>query len=190
MSDENHYFSVAYSLNINVSVQPEGATLPDHEQFLREIPASFKLAEPQSQLPEINSALQSLGDAGAALQRYLKHQSDKINTLLSYVLSLQDDADTRVKTTHFGGSELAFPWPEQIAEGQLLQLKIFLPEEATAIYCYGRVIRCSTEEPFNIECEYALIRDEDREALVRASLHVQSKLLQARAEARRAHDNK
>ncbi|MFM2479852.1 PilZ domain-containing protein [Celerinatantimonas sp. YJH-8] len=188
MNEDTSYFSVAYQLNINVSVLPASQPLPEYSTFLEEIPESFRMTSPHSYSTDLSSSLQSLGEAGVMLQRYLKSQADKLDMLLSYVLSLQDDPAARTQTTHFGGSQLRFHWETPLATGQQLQLKVFLPEEATAIYCYGRVTACSSTSPFNIECEYALIREEDREALVRASLHVQSKLLQARAKARQSHD--
>ncbi|CAG9296620.1 PilZ domain-containing protein [Celerinatantimonas diazotrophica] len=186
MSDETSFFSVACQLNLNVEPLPEQTDLPDYEQFLNQIPESFKLAgSQQNQLTDISSSLQSLGEAGGALKHYLKAQAEKLDQVLTYVLSLQDDPRFRTGSTHFGGSQIRFSWNEVLQVGQLVKMKIFIASEACAIFCYARVVEVMNQQPFNIACEYALIREEDREALVRASLHVQSKLLQERANARR-----
>ncbi|CAG9001189.1 MAG: hypothetical protein CENE_03207 [Candidatus Celerinatantimonas neptuna] len=186
MNDEPSYFSVAYQLNLNVAPLPWESELPEYSDFINAIPESFRLASAgQNRLENIATPLQTLGEAGVALQHYLHAQAEKLNMLMSYVLSLQDDPHKRTHTTHFGGSQLQFNWPEPLRLDQLVEIKLFIPEEATAIYCYGRVKEIADrQQSFNIACEYALIREEDQETLVRASLHVQSKLLQKRAKAR------
>ncbi|MFM2484148.1 PilZ domain-containing protein [Celerinatantimonas yamalensis] len=189
MNDETSYFSVSYQLNLNIKPLPIGTELPDYEQFLNAIPESFRLAASnQNRVSDIGTSLSALGEAGVALQRYLKAQADKLDMILTYMLSLQDEVAARTQSTHFGGSQIRFHWPTTLEVGQLVEMKIFLSDEATAIYCYARVIDVINNEPFNIACEYALIREEDCESLVRASLHIQSKLLQARANARQQHD--
>ena len=66
---------------------------------------------------------------------------------------------------------------------KLLRLKIFVREEASAVYCYGRVTDIVAEEDRSlITVEYALIRDDDRELLIRAGMHEQSRQLKERAE--------
>lgn len=186
MNEESSYFSVAYQLNLNVAPLPWASSLPEYGDFINAIPESFRLASAsQNRIENITTSLQTLGEAGIALQHYLHAQADKLNMLMSYVLSLQDDSNKRTHTTHFGGSQLQFIWPEPLRPEQLVEIKLFIPEEATAIYCYGKVKEITDhQQSFNIACEYALIREEDQETLVRASLHVQSKLLQERAKAR------
>ena len=68
---------------------------------------------------------------------------------------------------------------------QIVRLKIFLREEAAAIYCYGQVKQLDgSEHGTHVLLDYVRIREDDRELLVRASLHVQSKQLKLRAQER------
>lgn len=189
MSDDSPFFSVAYCLDLNIKPLPDDFTLPSDAEFDSQIPESFKLASPDfNQTNDIANSLKSLGDTGNALAHYLKTQAERLNQILTYVLAMQDDPQFRTSSTQFGGSRLQFEWPILLSTGQLLEIKIFLPEEACAIYCYGQVIE-NDHQSGHITCEYVQIREEDQEALVRASLHAQSKLLQARAKARQEnHD--
>ncbi len=68
---------------------------------------------------------------------------------------------------------------------QIVRLKIFLREEASAIYCYGQVKQLEpSEHGTHVMLDYVRIREDDRELLVRASLHIQSKQLKLRAQDR------
>ena len=71
---------------------------------------------------------------------------------------------------------------------QHIELKIFLDQDNTAIYCIGEIIEVV---PLNNEPEkqqytvvFQHIREADREVLVRASLHEQSQQLLALAKER------
>ncbi len=66
-------------------------------------------------------------------------------------------------------------------EEDIVRLKIFLPEESSAIYCYATVSELNAEQ---CTLTYTLIRDQDRELLIRASLHIQSQQLKDRAKLR------
>lgn len=185
---DDQYFSVAHRLSVNVEPLSPSTQLPDEAAFEDEIPTPFKLANDNAAAsPGLHRALGTLGEAGKEIGQYLKSQSDKLNMVLSYVLSLQDDAEHRTHTSHFGGSQLNFYWPQALTPGHKLKIKLFIPEESAALYCYGEVIQCQTTTNGHlIECRYSRIREQDREMLVRASLHIQAKQLQQRADARRS----
>lgn len=180
------YFSIQHRLAVNLIPLPLGSPLPDLEQLEAELPEPFRLSNSIAHL-EVGShrALRNLSDELQPLVDIINQQSQKINVLLGFVLSMQDEPHQRHHTERFGAGGLTLCTALPLVPHQLVQLKIFLQEEAAAIFCYGRVTQVSPEgEQHRLQLEYARIRDEDRELLIRASLHVQSKQLKLRAQQR------
>ena len=125
--------------------------------------------------------LRQLGDHASELAEYLNQQSKKIDLMMSYILHQQDEASCRYTSIEFGGAGLAIKSSDEMEIGVLFELKIFVEEEATAIFCYGEVIQCEEfEDGYRIAFIYASIREEDQESLVRASLHLQTRQLKKR----------
>ncbi|GDY25858.1 hypothetical protein AHAT_17480 [Agarivorans sp. Toyoura001] len=185
---DQQYFSVTHQLNVNLETIDNSALPQSTAEFEASIPEPFILANPGQHQSLLGlRAIKQLGEAGEQLLSYLHAQEQKLNRVLSYVLVQQDSPAQRTLSQQFGGSEIHCFWKEALPEGQLLKLKIFLPEESTAVFCYGEVLQSKAiahRSQHLIEISYKLIRDEDVEALVRASLHVQSQQLKARADAR------
>lgn len=186
----NQYFLVEHQLSLNVEALAENEQLPNNDDFENEIPAPFRMA---SDLAEIESHnLQPLklnNETTQALWGYLQAQNLKINTLLTYVLSQQDDKRFHFPSHAFSAGHCLFKAPKaHFYQDQSVRLKIFIPEESAAIYCYAQVvnIEANTIDEEMIELQYQQIREEDRELLIRATLHIQSKQLKARAEQRTA----
>jgi hypothetical protein len=183
----NQYFLVEHQLSLNVEALKQNESIPDANEFEREIPAPFRMA---SDLANIEShSLQPLklnNETTQALWGYLQAQNLKINTLLTYVLSQQDDKDFHFKSHAFSAGVCLFKTSEQnFSVDQQVRLKIFIPEESAAVYCYAIVTAIKQDEASNmVELSYQQIREEDRELLIRATLHIQSKQLKARAEQR------
>lgn len=176
----SEYFLVKHQLAINVALLDNDENIPDMQQFEQEIPAPFRMA---SDLANIDSqALISLklnNETTQALWSYLQAQNQKINTLLAYVLSQQDDQKFHYQTSAFSAGCCFFQCAEDtFSVGQNVRLKIFIPEESAAIYCYACV---SSAQNRCIELTYRQIREADRELLIRTSLHIQSKQLKFRA---------
>ncbi|MGY5453239.1 hypothetical protein ACVFI8_20185 [Agarivorans sp. MS3-6] len=185
---EQQYFSVTHKLNVNLELVTETALPQSVAQFEATIPEPFILANPgQHQSLLSLRAIKQLGEAGEQLLAYLQAQEQKLNRVLSYVLVQQDSQEHRTLSHQFGGSEIHCFWKQALPQGQLVKLKIFIPEESTAVFCYGEVKQSTPiahRSEHLLEISYKWIRDEDVEALVRASLHVQSQQLKARADAR------
>ncbi|MBD1389656.1 PilZ domain-containing protein [Neiella sp. HB171785] len=180
--DRSSYFSVDYQTNINVKALPEGTNLPTESDFAKEIPQPFLIS---SEVNHIEAAslrsLRKIGDANDELADYLANQSRKIDVILSYVLQLQDDPADRYVTERISASGLAFQSTQRYDPGQHVQLKIFLPEEAVAVYAYGQVNAVAEQDSrYTIDVNYCLLREEDQEHLIRATLHIQTKQLQQR----------
>jgi hypothetical protein len=179
----NQYFIVDHQLSLNVEALNDNETIPDDINFESEIPAPFRMA---SDLASIDThSLQPLklnNETTQALWGYLQAQNLKINTLLTYVLSQQDDKEFHYKSTAFSAGSCFFKQHRKtFSVNQNVRLKIFLPEESAAIYCYAKVIDVNND---TVELSYQQIREEDRELLIRATLHIQSKQLKVRSEQR------
>lgn len=186
MALSEEYFSIQHRLAVNLIPLPEGSPLPDLDQLEAELPEPFRLSNSIAHLEAgSHRTLRSLSDELQPLVEIINQQSQKINVLLGFVLSLQDEACHRHHTERFGAGGLTLCSSLPLVPQQLVQLKIFLQEEAAAIFCYGRVTEVNPEgEQQRIQLAFAQIRDEDRELLIRASLHVQSKQLKLRAQQR------
>jgi hypothetical protein len=157
------------------------------------MPMPFKMA---SEIITLDQAalrpLQTIGSVAGQLVDYLHHQAQKIDLLVSYILSEQDDEKQRYQGTHFGGGGIIFKSKKNFTVGQFIELKIFLLDDNCAIYCCGEIISANIEnaELTNYKVIYHHIREEDREILVRCSLHQQSKQLQVLAQQRNAESAK
>ena len=183
----DEFFSIDYAFNINASVI-EFSQQPSYEQFIAEMPTPFKIAS------EINTLdknalrpLQTVAGVAGQLMEYLNHQAQKMDLLVGYILGQQDNEHERFKAIKFGGGGIIFNATETSAfsTGQFIELKLFFPDENSALYCIGEIISSdiSTNQSQH-KVVFHHIREEDREALVRNSLHQQSKQLQALAQKR------
>jgi hypothetical protein len=106
--------------------------------------------------------------------------------IMSYILTMEDDEENRLVSHSFGGGGLTYFANKALEIGQVVQLKLFLTDEASAIFCYGEVIDIKAQGDKYLTClYYARIREDDREIIVRASLHQQSRQLKRKAEIKR-----
>lgn len=178
------YFSVEHAININVNPHP--APLPDEPTFVSLIPEPFLLA---TQTTSLNlSALRSLnrlGELAEELANYLQQQAKKMDLLLHYLLQQQDSADCRFITTSYGGSGCSYLAQQPVRPLDLLQLKLFFADDNGAVFCFAQVLSCEpADDKWLVKVVFVRIRDEDRELIVRASLHQQSRQLKRKAEMR------
>lgn len=181
----HEFFSIEHEFSINIlPVQADKVT--SYEQFITDMPTPFKMA---SDMANIDQAalrpLQALSGVASQLVDILNHQSKKIDLLIGYILSQQDDEKHRYQGLKFGGGGLLFTANKAFELAQLLEMKIFLLNENHAVYCYGEVIEVEpVQNDYLHKVIFHFIREEDREVLVRTSLHEQSKQLQALAQQR------
>lgn len=183
MTDQE-FFTVHHALNINVEPLPSEFTLPSQVDFEAEIPAPFVVASEFSQLDHLNDAARlelKHSDFKHVIQ-LLETQNAKLNLLLGFMLSQQDDPELRTSTLSFGASQLAFRAHRPLELGTQLRLKLFLEHPAAAIYCYGQVIDYDAEQtPAIATIKYTLLRDNDQDLLIKAALFCQQKLLRQRS---------
>lgn len=186
----DEFFAIDHNFSVNITPID---TVEDisFEDFISNIPKPFMLATEVNSIDQ--SALRSLqnqGNTAAQLVSFLNQQSQKIDLLIGYILSLQDEAQYRYQGTMFGGGGIMFTSSNAFSIGQHLELKIFIPDNNCAVYCYGEVIELvkvtEGEDIINAyKVHFHFIREEDRESLVRASLHEQAKQLQKLAQLRK-----
>ena len=188
LAQYDEFFSIEHQFSVNI--MPIKNTKPlVFDDFISSIPMPFKLATDMSTIDQSAlRTLQNLGNSASQLVNFLNQQSQKIDLLIGYILSQQDEAQHRYDGSMFGGGGITFISEKSFDIGQLLELKIFLLDSHCAVYCYGEVIGATAgsneNKTINYKIIFHFIREEDRETLVRASLHEQSKQLQKLAKLR------
>ncbi|MFD2166065.1 PilZ domain-containing protein [Thalassotalea euphylliae] len=182
----DEFFSIEHQFNINIRpLEKHEAVSYDH--FVANMPLPFKMAAEVMTVDQgALRSIQSLSGVASQLVDYLNHQSHKLDMLVGYILSQQDEPTNRFLGVRFGGGGVIF-FSEQPFELQsLLEMKVFLLEENCAIYTAGEVVETTeVEGGYHHKVVFKYIREEDQEVLVRHSLHQQSKQLQALAQKRR-----
>ncbi|RJX71910.1 PilZ domain-containing protein [Vibrio sinensis] len=183
MSDQE-FFTVNHSMAINIEPLSDDFTLPSYPEFEAEIPLPFIVASEFSQLEQLNDSAHAELRKGEFKQlvTLLDTQNAKLNLLLTFMLSQQDDASHRFQTTAFGASQFTFRSSNSLNEGHLVRAKLFLEQPAAAIYCYGRVANCQVDDnQFLITVKYERLREVDQDLLIKAALMQQQKLLRQRS---------
>jgi hypothetical protein len=185
LTQYNEFFSIEHDFSVNIlPLEPTNVT--SFEQFLADMPTPFKMASDMKSIDQSAlRPLQAISGVAGQLVEFLNHQSEKIDLLIGYILSQQDDEDHRYQGIKFGGGGLLFAASTAFKLAQLLEIKIFLLNQNCAVYCYGEVIEVKQDEDSYLhKVVFHFIREDDREILVRNSLHEQSKQLQRLAQQR------
>lgn len=185
--NQDEYFSVHAGLTINVEPLSPKEQLPDELAFSQEIPPLFRVASECSGLEEgVEQSLSKLTkDETKPLLDYLAAQNSKINLLLSFVLSQQDNPAHRYTTETFGASRLTFLSGSTFPVGSFARVKLFLDKPSAAVYCYTEVIGSTVKgDKFEVTLKYNRLQEDDRDLLIRAALYIQQKLLRQRAQQR------
>jgi len=181
----HEFFSIEHNFSINI-LPLELTKVTSFKQFLTDMPTPFKMASDMKGIDQSAlRPLQALSGVAGQLVEFLNHQSAKIDLLIGYILSQQDDEEHRYQGIKFGGGGLLFTANKAFELAQLLEMKIFLLNQNCAVYCYGEVIEIQQDEDsYSHKVIFHFIREDDREILVRNSLHAQSKQLQLLAQER------
>ena len=181
----NEFFSIEHKFSVNI-IPIEDAGQTSFQDFIDNMPLPFKMA---SDIVTIDQAalrpLQGISGVAGQLVDFLNHQTQKIDLLVGYILSQQDDERFRFQGVKFGGGGVIFSATRPFIVKQMLEMKIFLLHENCAVFCHGEVIEVTElDGAYHHKVIFEYIRDEDRETLVRTSLHQQSKQLQALSQKR------
>ncbi|MDA8621706.1 PilZ domain-containing protein [Psychrosphaera sp.] len=189
----SEYFQLNHAIEFNISKGDVLSNTPTDEEFEAQIPLPYKLASEMKGVEQnMLRPLRQLGDVIEPLADYLKAQSRKIDLMMHYILQAEDESDDRHSTVSFGGGGFVFKSSETYNETEYLVCKLFFNDEASAIYCLGKVIdvvKDSDSSNITYTILFHKIRDEDRETVVRASLHQQSKQLLKKTQKRDSENN-
>lgn len=179
----DEFFSIKHPTKVNLVPLAEDFVLPNIDALTEVMPYAFRVASEISDLDvKALRPLRALGDKAEELAAFLNHQSKKIDLMMSFVLQQQDDEQHRYEGIKFGGGGVIIANHSPMEPGLQVELKIFINEEATAIFCYGEVIACQQQDDeYHITLIFTRIREQDQETLVRASLHMQTQQLRKRA---------
>ncbi|GLT18240.1 hypothetical protein GCM10007938_20180 [Vibrio zhanjiangensis] len=186
MSDQE-YFTVHHKMSVNVEPLSNTEVLPSYDQFEREIPAPFLVASEFSHLDILNeqARVELKNNDFKHVIDLLDAQNSKLNLLLTFMLSQQDDVTHRHQTLSFGASKFCYGAGSALAIGTKVRVKMFIEHPATAIYCYGHVETSNQDgDDFLITIKYDLLRDQDEDLLIKAALYQQQKLLRQRSKDR------
>lgn len=186
----HEFFTIKHVIKVNLKPLAENFSLPDADDMLEHMPYAFRIAGEISNIEsQALRPLRHLGEHASELADFLNHQSRKIDLIMSYILQQQDDHIYRYETFEFGGGGVTIVSEDSMALGQHYELKLFLAEEASAVFCFAEVIAChERDDKYHISLIFTRIREEDQELLVRASLHQQTLQLRQRAN-KNKHDN-
>jgi hypothetical protein len=173
------YFQLQHSIDVSIEIGGPLAELPTYGEFDEAIPLPFKLASEMKGVEQnMLRPLRQLGDVIEPLANYLKAQSRKIDLMMSYILQAQEQESIKLKTLSYGGGGFVLKTEHSIDTDHWLTCKMYFHDDAAAIYCLGRVIKIDNDSDMSVyTILFERIREEDREVVVRASLHQQSKQL-------------
>ncbi len=182
----DEFFMIAHPLKINIQLLSDDTKLPELNELDEAMPYAFRIANEMSTVQSQSlRPLRGLSEHASDLVDYLNLQSRKIDLMMSYILQQQDEPQARFEAVKFGGGGIVVHHETDIPVGTNAQLKLFLTEEAAAIFCYGEVIACQqAADEYHIAFIFNRIREEDQELLVRASLHLQTQQLRKRSQKR------
>ena len=127
----DEFFSIEHRFNINLTpIEAHQAT--SFDAFMAGMPLPFKMA---SDMVSIDQAairsIQGLGAVASQLSDFLNHQAHKIDLLVGYILSQQDEPAMRYQGIRFGGGGVIFTsdqifsvWPAPRNENFLVRTKL------------------------------------------------------------------
>jgi hypothetical protein len=184
ISQYNEFFTIEDRFIVNII--PLEDKVPEYQEFIDNVPMPFQIASEVATLDQSAlRPLRQLDNVTASLVDFLNLQSKKINLLVNYILAHHDSAEFRHQGVEFGGGGLIYCCDQAPALGDFVEIKLFFEEDHSAVYAIGEVVELIDGAQQQVKLVFHHIRDEDRELVVRASLHRQSKQLHALAQKRR-----
>jgi hypothetical protein len=178
----DEFFSIKHAIKVNMRCLPIDFVLPHIDELVEHMPYAFKVA---SELVSIESKalrpLRNMGEHAGELAEFLNHLNRKIDLMMSLILQQQDDPALAHESYKFGGGGIVIISKTALPIGQGTELKLFIKEEASAIFCFAEVIACQKQDDsYHVSLIYTRIREQDQDLLVRASLHLQAANLRKR----------
>jgi len=178
----DEFFMIKHNIPVNMRILDDGFILPEFDDLHQHMPYEFQIA---SELSGIDTKalrpLRRLGEHAVELAEFLNHQSRKIDLMMSLILQQHSKHEQSYHSLKFGGGGIVLDSENELSVGAIVELKLFLREEASAIFCFAEVIACKpADDTYHVSLIFTRIREEDQDLLVRASLHLQAANLRKR----------
>jgi len=178
----DEFFMIKHNIPVNIRVLEDDFLLPEIDDLHQHMPYEFQIA---SELSGIDTKalrpLRRLGEHAVELAEFLNHQSRKIDLMMSLILQQHSKHEHTMQSLKFGGGGILLENENELPVGAIIELKLFLREEASAIFCFAEVIACKpVDDTYHISLIFTRIREEDQDLLVKASLHLQAANLRKR----------
>ncbi|GLR70178.1 PilZ domain-containing protein [Agaribacter marinus] len=173
------FFLMEHPLPINILPASSAQTTASMPEFEQSMPYAFRIAAEMSEIEaQALRPFRSMGDKFEELVTYLQLQAKKMDLMMSYILQEQDDPEYRHVTQKFGGGGIIVQTQMQVEIGAAVVIKLFLEDESAAVFCLAEAVdSVKTDDGYETSYYFTHIREQDQELLVRASLHLQTKLL-------------
>ncbi|GAC17200.1 PilZ domain-containing protein [Paraglaciecola arctica] len=178
----DEFFMIKHNIPVNMRLLEDDFILPDIDDLHHHMPYEFQIA---SEISGIDTKalrpLRRLGEHAVELADFLNHQSRKIDLMMSLILQQHTKHEQTFQSLKFGGGGVVLESENELSVGATIELKLFLKEEASAIFCFAEVIACKPEDDtYHVSLIFTRIREEDQDLLVKASLHLQAAKLRKR----------
>jgi hypothetical protein len=178
----DEFFMIKYDIPVNMRLLEEDFVLPEIDDLHQHMPYEFQIA---SELSGIDTKalrpLRRLGEHAVELAEFLNHQSRKIDLMMSLILQQHSKHEQSFHSLKFGGGGIVLDSKNALSISAKIELKLFLREEAAAIFCFAEVIACKpVDDTYHVSLIFTRIREEDQDLLVKASLHLQAAKLRKR----------
>ena len=173
------FFLIEHPITINIVPMDRDVSTIEMHEFEQQMPYAFRIGAEMSEIEsQALRPFRNMGEKFEDLIDYLQLQARKMDLMMSYILQQQDDPDYRTTTKKFGGGGLSVKSSTPVNVGDRVEVKLFLEDEAAAVFTYAEAINCEkTDDTYLVDYYFTHIREQDQELLVRASLHLQTKQL-------------
>jgi Tfp pilus assembly protein PilZ len=178
----DEFFMIKHNIPVNMRLLEDDFVLPQKDNLHQHMPYEFQIASELSALDtKALRPLRRLGEHAVELAEFLNHQSRKIDLMMSLILQQHTKHEHSYQSIQFGGGGIVLGSESEFLIGSTIELKLFLREEASAIFCFAEVIACKPgDDKYHVSLIFTCIREEDQDLLVRASLHLQAANLRKR----------
>jgi hypothetical protein len=157
--------------------------LPNAESFAAEIPNEFQLISHLNSIDmDSSTLLHNIQDTSPDVSRYLKIINAKIEALARHIVTIGIDDEIKPQAVTLSAGGVCFVSNEKFELASYIRLSMVLYPSCSGILTYGKVVRSNSmpdtvPQQYDIALEYILITENDRDALVRHVLQLQSNYL-------------
>ena len=186
MTDKSHderrdFYRINDTVGLHFTVCDDD--IPDEESFSAEIPNEFQLISHLNSIEmDSSTLLHNIQDTSPDVSRYLKIINAKIEALARHIVTIGIDDEIKPQAVMLSAGGICFVSNEKLDLEANIRLSMVLYPSCSGVLIYGKVVRCNvmentTPKQYDVALEYVLITENDRDALVRHVLQLQSNYL-------------